>query len=114
VHESVLDGAEVPFAPPAFISSIAASIKSPTEAVLFFALSAERAKNRTASVGDLIDAAIDEIKAGGAKGTSAPSKTDSCTLTAAGIQVFPTNSNTGASVCYKVDAATAVATVKAF
>ena len=77
-------------------------------------LSAERAKNRTASVSDLIDAAITEIVAGGAKGASAPTKTASCGLTAAGIQIFPTNSNTGASVCYKVDAGTDAATVKAF
>lgn len=76
-------------------------------------LSAERAKNRTVTVDALLTAGIAEIVAGGAKGTSVPTKTASCTLAAAGIQAFPSGTN-GASVCYKVDAATAVATVVAF
>ena len=75
-------------------------------------LSAERAKNRTATVDTLLQAGIDEIIAGGAKGNSIPTKQASCTLTAAGIQAFPANG--GASVCYKVDAGTAAVTVKAF
>ena len=79
-------------------------------------LSAERAKNRTATVDALLTAGIAEIVAGGAKGTSIPTKTASCTLngTAVGIQAFPTNSNTGASVCYKIDAATAAVSITAF
>jgi prepilin-type N-terminal cleavage/methylation domain-containing protein len=77
-------------------------------------LSAERAKNRTATVDTLLTAGIAEIVAGGAKGTSVPSKTASCTLagTNVGIQAFP--SGTGAGVCYKVDAAATAVSITAF
>ena len=75
-------------------------------------LSAERAKNRAATVDTLLTAGINEIVAGGAKGTSIPTKTASCTLTAAGIQAFPTNG--GASVCYKVDANATAVSITAF
>jgi len=77
-------------------------------------LSAERAKNRTATVDALLTAGITEIVNGGAKGTSIPTKTASCTLngTTVGIQAFP--SGTGAGVCYKIDAATAAVTITAF
>lgn len=85
-------------------------------------LSAESAKNRTkgADIDTLITATIAELVAGGAKGTSVPTKTASCGLTgtAVGIQVWPTPATgataTGASVCYKVDAAATSVTVKAF
>lgn len=77
-------------------------------------LSAERAKNRTATVDTLLTNGINEIVAGGAKGTSVPTKTASCGLTgtAVGIQAFPLAS--GAGVCYKVDAAATVVNVTAF
>ena len=77
-------------------------------------LSAERAKNRTATVDALLTAGIAEIVAGGAKGNSVPTKTASCTLagTDVGIQAFP--SGTGAAVCYKVDAASTAVSVTAF
>jgi len=77
-------------------------------------LSAERAKNRTATVDTLLTAGIAEIVAGGAKGTSIPSKTASCTLagTNVGIQAFP--SGTGAGVCYKIDAAATAVSITAF
>jgi prepilin-type N-terminal cleavage/methylation domain-containing protein len=79
-------------------------------------LSAKAAKERpktSQAIDSLIGTAITELSNGGAKGDSLPTKTASCTLTAAGIQVFPSGSN-GVSVCYKVDAATAVVTVVAF
>jgi prepilin-type N-terminal cleavage/methylation domain-containing protein len=81
-------------------------------------LSAESAKNATANpkltVDQLLTAGIAEIIAGGATGTSIPTKTASCTLagTNVGIQAFP--SGTGASVCYKIDAAATAVTIKAF
>jgi prepilin-type N-terminal cleavage/methylation domain-containing protein len=78
-------------------------------------LSAERAKNRTATVDNLLTAGIAEIVAGGAKGTSVPTKTASCTLTGTtvGIQAFPSGT-AGAGVCYKVDAAATAVSITAF
>jgi prepilin-type N-terminal cleavage/methylation domain-containing protein len=93
-------------------------------------LSAEAAKNRTkgAAIDTLISGSLGDIVAGGAKkeifklDTATPPNpiaSSSCDLgAAAGIRVWPTPASgstaTGASVCYKVDAAATAVTIKAF